>query len=514
VNGWVSRDWQKMRGRRPRTTTTTAWGGVQRRVRRLVPAPIRRADLWLFRRVAKAEVPLVGPLMRPLSRAANMSRLWMGIALVLGAVGSRFGRRAGLRGMLAIGVTSALTNLPAKLLAGRVRPDMDVVPEVRRLARVPSSTSFPSGHAASAFAFATGASMELPRLRAPLLTLAGAVAASRVYTGVHYPGDVLAGATIGVVVARASTRPWPLADDMPATGALAESDVVSPDADGTGVVVVANADAGNVLAADPADHLRAALPHISMLEAAAGEDLPQLLRRAARQGSVLGVAGGDGSVSAGADAAAEVGVPLLVVPAGTLNHLAKDLGIETVEDAVRAIREGKVIAADLGEIDGHSFVNSASLGTYPHLVAVRERLQGRVGKWPAALWALLHVLVAHDPFDLEIDGRRRRVWFVFFGNGRFRDDAFAPTRRRRLDDGMLDVRLIDADVPWARTRIVLSALFGDVEASPAYERWMADDVKVRSLVGPLRLAGDGETWDGPAQLTVTKRRRALLLLQP
>ncbi|HUG84056.1 MAG TPA: phosphatase PAP2 family protein [Euzebya sp.] len=183
---------------------------MQRRVRRLAPVPVRKADLAVFRAVARTEVPVLGRWLPRLSTAANNSRLWMAIALALGAVGGRAGQRAGMRGMVAVGVTSALTNLPAKYLAGRGRPDIALVPVVRHLARLPASTSFPSGHSASAFAFAEGVGLELSQLRPVLYPVAGAVAFSRVYTGVHYPGDVIVGSAIGVAVARATTRWWPL----------------------------------------------------------------------------------------------------------------------------------------------------------------------------------------------------------------------------------------------------------------------------------------------------------------
>lgn len=496
------------------TEVTTRWGGVQRRVRRLVPAPIRRADLAVFRAAARSELPVVGPLLPPLSRAANHSKLWLAIAAGSAVVGGRFGRRAGLRGVLAVGATSALTNLPAKYLAGRQRPDLDLVPEVRRLARVPASTSFPSGHSASAFAFATAFALEQRRARLPLFALASAVAYSRVYTGVHYPGDVLVGAALGAVVARATTRPWPLADDTPATGAPAGPATVRAEVDGTGLVLVTNADAGGALGADPVERLQHALPGTRWVAVEQGEELPAALRRAATGAAVLGVAGGDGSVSAAADAATATDVPLLVVPAGTLNHLAKDVGIADVDDAIAAVRGGRVVVADLGELDGRTFVNAASVGVYPHLVADRERWEDRVGKWPAALAALLRVLATHDPYELEIDGRRRRVWFLFFGNGRFTEDGLAPSRRRRLDEGTLDVRLVAAERRLARTRLLLALLLGRVAHTPVYERWSAQEVRVRSVDGPLRLAGDGETWQGPTEVTVRTRPAALRLLQP
>lgn len=498
----------------PRTRTTTAWGGLQRRVRRLVPRPIRRADLAVFRALARTEVRVLGPLLPRLSRAANHSRLWMAIAGLLALLGGRFGRRAAARGMLAVGITSAVTNLPAKLLTGRVRPDLTVVPEIRRLAAVPASTSFPSGHSASAFAFATGASIENPRLRPLLFPLAAAVATSRVYTGVHYPGDVLVGSAIGVAVARATRRAWPLADDRPATATPAEDGLSAVEPDGTGMVLVANVGAGGVLSQRQVDRMRAALPGMRTVEAQPDEELTATLRRAAADARVLAVAGGDGTASAGAAAASEAGIPLLVVPSGTLNHLAKDLGIDEVGDSVAAVRDGRVIRADLGEIDGVTFVNAASIGSYPRMVDTRERLEGRIGKWPATLWSTLRTMRHEEPIEVEIDGRMRRVWLLYIGNGHHAAGGIAPARRRQLDDGLLDVRLVHAEKALARTHLVLSMVTGRLGRCAVYERHLADEVRIRSPHGPLRLVTDGESWDGPEEFVVRKRRRALQLLQP
>jgi diacylglycerol kinase family enzyme/membrane-associated phospholipid phosphatase len=478
-----------------------------------VPAPLRRLDLALFRAVARSEVPVIGPALPILSRAANRSRLWLAIAASLHLGGGRFGRRAALRGILAIMITSAVTNLPGKLLTGRSRPDQDLVPQIRRLARVPMSTSFPSGHAASAFAFATAVGMERPRLRVPLTGLAAAVAFSRVYTGVHYPADVVAGALIGAGVGRATTRAWPLADTAPAQAAVVAGDrPLGPD--GAGLIVVANVGAGNRLGPEPTEQLRSQLPAARILEIEPGEDLTAALHRAAAQARVLGVAGGDGSANAAAAVAVEHDLPLLVIPGGTLNHLAKDLGIEDVDATVRAVQEGRTIEMDVGEIDGHPFVNAASVGVYPHLVADREELEDRIGKWPAATWALLRILVTRPPIDVMIDGRPRRVWLLFLGNGRFTSGGLAPTRRRRLDGGCLDVRLFHAERPWSRTRLLGSILTGRLGRSSVHERWVADELTIHSLEGPLQLARDGESWQGPAEVKVRQRRRALRLLQP
>jgi membrane-associated phospholipid phosphatase len=112
--------------------------------------------------------------------------------------GGKTGRRAAVRGIAAIGVTSALVNLAVKSAWSRQRPDRAGagVP-VGRNVRMPASTSFPSGHAASGFAFAAAIGREQPWLGLALRFLAATVAYSRVHTGVHYPGDTVVGSLIG-----------------------------------------------------------------------------------------------------------------------------------------------------------------------------------------------------------------------------------------------------------------------------------------------------------------------------
>ena len=117
---------------------------------------------------------------------------------LLAVAGGPAGRRAAVRGTVAIGTTSALGNLGIKPLGRRARPDRTGagVPGVRQV-RMPDSTSFPSGHSASAFAFATAISRDRPWVALGAGFLAAAVAYSRVHTGVHYPGDTVTGSLIG-----------------------------------------------------------------------------------------------------------------------------------------------------------------------------------------------------------------------------------------------------------------------------------------------------------------------------
>jgi membrane-associated phospholipid phosphatase len=155
-------------------------------------------DRAIYSAVAATPTPSLDEPLRRLSNAANHSALWLAIATGLRVTGGQAGRRAAVRGTAAIGVTSALVNLAVKSAWSRQRPDRAGagVP-VRRNVRMPASTSFPSGHAAAGFAFAAAIGRDQPWLGLALRFLAAAVAYSRVHTGVHYPGDAVAGALIG-----------------------------------------------------------------------------------------------------------------------------------------------------------------------------------------------------------------------------------------------------------------------------------------------------------------------------
>ena len=155
-------------------------------------------DQAIYSAVAATPTPSLDEPLRRLSNAANNSRLWLAIATGLRVTGGQAGRRAAVRGTVAIGVTSALVNLAVKSAWSRPRPDRAGarVP-VRRNVRMPSSTSFPSGHAASGFAFAAAIGRDQPWLGLALRFLTATVAYSRVHTGVHYPGDAVVGALIG-----------------------------------------------------------------------------------------------------------------------------------------------------------------------------------------------------------------------------------------------------------------------------------------------------------------------------
>ena len=169
-------------------------------------ADAKRVDEAVYGAIAHTPTPALDRGMSMLSRAANYSRIWIGSAAVLALVGGDRGRRAAVQGLVSVGVTSAVVNVAVKRVGRRPRPDLPTGRAPARAVRMPSSLSFPSGHSASGFAFATGVGRRLPVVAVPLHAAAGLVAYSRVHSGVHYPGDVVVGSMLGTVLAQLTCR--------------------------------------------------------------------------------------------------------------------------------------------------------------------------------------------------------------------------------------------------------------------------------------------------------------------
>ncbi|MBY8877881.1 phosphatase PAP2 family protein [Actinacidiphila acidipaludis] len=491
----------------------------------------RQWDRALFTEVAGRHWPGAEPVLPRLSRAANHGRLWIAAAGTMAAVGGREGRRAAARGLGSLALASLTVNTVGKGAVRRSRPLLDAVPMIRRLQRQPVSSSFPSGHSASAAAFVAGVSAESPAWATLLAPVAASVAFSRVYTGVHYPSDVLVGCALGVgaaLVVRGMRPPV----RRPESGRPAHVPALP---EGRGLHVVVNTASGPPPLLTPAaDRIRAALPGATVMECTEDDDLVKLLEAAAlnaeSDGGALGVCGGDGTVAGAAQIALDHDLPLAVFPGGTRNHFALDLGLETVEATAAAVQAGDAARVDVArrtDRGGNApFLNTFSIGSYPDLVRVRERWSRRVGSWPASVLAAVHVLRTCEPVRVEINGRPRSVWLLFAGNCRYSSWGLAPVRRRDLTDGLLDVRIVDGG-RFARTRLVGAALTGVLTSSPIYTEATVRRLRIRvpdaeadgargaddSRTGGgggtaagrgVRLACDGEVALAPPELVLDK----------
>jgi len=433
-----------------------------------------------------------------LSKSADKSKLWWGVAVLL-AVKKGPTRRGALRGVAAIAGASAAANLIGKPLFPRRRPAAEEVPMHRRLVRRPTSSSFPSGHSASAAAFVTAVAMESPKTGAALAPLAVAVAYSRVHTGVHWPSDVGVGIGIGIGAGLLTRHWWPLHPDVP--GRTAHTAEAPEMRDGEDMLVLINPHSG-IDGKDPTEEARFAWPKATILYPDEKRDLREQLcdEIAAHDNTVraLGVAGGDGTVAAVAAVASDHDLPLALIPAGTLNHFARDIGMRSMPDADAATEAGNAVGVDLGEVeindgdDHRYFVNTASLGGYPEMVRIRERLQKRHPKWPSAAIALARTLRRAKPLEVTLNGKRISIWLLFVGNGTYSPKGLAPSRRPALDTGLLDVRYLRADVPYSRARFILATITNSLNASHVYQELDVPELHVRLLDGNRRVATDGE----------------------
>ena len=433
---------------------------------RILPKWVRRADAAAGRAVNRRHThPNVDRFWMQLSGFADNGVLWWTLAGVL-AVTRR--RRASVRGLLSLLGASALTNLIAKQVFGGDRPLLADVPIGRHLPKHPTTPSFPSGHSASAAAFATGVALERPRIGAAIAPVALGVAYSRMHTGAHWLSDVVGGLALGAAVAGVGALvipPRPGAPEPPKPTGVDRPLPASPD--GEGVFIVVNRSSGtSVVRADPlpviAERLPAAEVHLLEDGESPREAVRAAVRRRRGRPRILGVCGGDGSVAAVAHEAVAAGLPLLVVPGGTFNHFARAAGAASVDLAIDALQRGEGVRADVAELafgdeEPVTVLNAASVGVYPDFVAVREQLQDHWGKWPAALISAVRVVRRAEPVTVVVNGRRAGVWTMFVGVGRNDSGTVAPLQRQRLDGGVLDVRILHAE---SRLRAAASLAFG------------------------------------------------------
>lgn len=329
-----------------------------------VRARLSHWDHALLAAAARRRTPSLDTAMTTASSVANRSLLWLAVAGVLTATGRRRARTGAAGGLLGIGFASLLVNGPLKFAWRRDRPPVAPAPPLLAL---PRTFSFPSGHSASAFAFAVGVSRAVPPAGPVVLPAAGAVAYSRVHTGVHYPSDVAVGAAVGVasglLAARIVRRLRERSVHHPHT---AELDLPIP----RHAVLLASPGAG---AAADLDAARAELERagISIVRSYGVDEVDELAAHIDRAGDVAPLviaAGGDGTVGLAAGVVAGTPAVLFPLPLGTSNDVGRSLGVPP--DALEAAREltgYRVIRVDAGRVGlgdrrAVTFLNATTVG--------------------------------------------------------------------------------------------------------------------------------------------------------
>ncbi|MEU3743112.1 diacylglycerol kinase family protein [Streptomyces sp. NPDC032198] len=480
-----------------------------------------------------------------LRKVAGHDGVWLGTAAVLAMSGDRSARRAALRGAGSVAIVAAVNHALAKPAARSARPVRDAFP---RVFPRPNTASLPSSSLASAAAFVTGVVLESPRSGLAVLPFAAGLAYVRGREGLDHRGRVAAGVMVGMGAALLTCRWWPVKPEAAAAAAPPRRPAPALK-DGNGLHLVVNPSSGIGWTKDTVETLRTLLPEATITAFEPGDDLLALLDgaalRAVADGGALGVCGGDGTINAGTATAARHRVPLAVFPGGTFNHFAVDLGNQTMEDVARAIQAGDAVTADVGRAsspagrdaqaeagtpsgwpggatasagtggDQQLFVNTFSIGVYSELVHARERLEKRIGKWPALAVGLAKILATGSPLSVVINGRARSIWLLFAGNGIYHPAGFAPTYRTQLDDGFLDIRVVEAGTPLARTRLLLAVLTGTLHNSRVLRTAQARRLDLQILEGEPHFAYDGEVTDAAYRhLVLDKLPKAVTLYRP
>lgn len=225
-------------------------------------------------------------------------------------------------------------------------------------------------------------------------------------------------------------------------------------------------------------------------------DLESLVRAfVAERCPIVVVGGGDGSLHAAAGILTGTDTALGILPVGTLNHFAKDLGLPLgIEEAVAVVVAGAIRRVDVGEANGQVFLNNASLGLYPSVLRQREAMQQRLGrsKWSAfaiASWrALLNYRLLRVRVRVKDRDYVRRTPFVFIGNNAYVMDGLNIGSRVALDAGVLSLYMAGREGPFGLLLLALRALSGRLRQAKDFEEFTATEVRIdtwrsRELVG-------------------------------
>ncbi len=238
---------------------------------------------------------------------------------------------------------------------------------------------------------------------------------------------------------------------------------------------------------------------------------------------MVAAGGGDGTQNAVASELIGSDVLFGVLPMGTLNHFAKDIGIPLqIDEAVRTIAAGYCTRVDTAEVNGRTFLNNSSLGLYPDTVRHREMQQRRLGrsKWPAFFLAMVNSLRRYPFLNLTLNtdkvSYRQRTPFIFIGNNDYIMEGFNIGARNTLQDGRLSLYFAHRTTRLGLVVLALRAMFGRLRQASDFEMLSAQKLTIESRHQQLRVATDGEVnlMDTPLRYRIRPASLRVLVPQP
>jgi diacylglycerol kinase family enzyme len=272
--------------------------------------------------------------------------------------------------------------------------------------------------------------------------------------------------------------------------------------------------------------LSAKTGRVDVYEVERGRNVPEQTKAIVQQApEILVAAGGDGTINAAASALIDKPTALAVIPAGTLNHFARDLQLPIdAEQAARAVADGKCLRVDAAEVNGRVFINNSVLGFFPNYRRTREAAerrgwaQSRIGRFFAGMGAVLSVFwrLPHVTVSIDVEGRTQtlRTPFVLVGNNEHRMEGFALGSRDRLDTGKLWVYVLPQCTRWQFLLLIFRLIFGRVPRESVFQIYSASEVTIHSKRPRIGVGIDGEMVSMTPPLRYRSLPAALRVIAP
>lgn len=243
------------------------------------------------------------------------------------------------------------------------------------------------------------------------------------------------------------------------------------------------------------------------------ENIAKMLPRYIKKSTTIAVVGGDGTISAVAALAAGSEAVVVPLPGGTLNHFTKDLGIDQdINAAIIGLKKATVRSVDIAEVNDRRFVNNSSIGLYPTSLRTRGRLESKIGKWPAAVYAACRAMMRLRLFSVTIGKETFHTPFVFIGNNSYELDRIGAPVRTKLNAGKLSVFVAKTSSRRSLFKIALFALIGRAHYINEFDSYLVEELTIKMKRHHVHVSYDGEvaTLKAPLRYKIHKKELKVL----
>lgn len=244
------------------------------------------------------------------------------------------------------------------------------------------------------------------------------------------------------------------------------------------------------------------------------KSLPSLLKTPVSRGDTIMAIGGDGTLSFVAAQLVNSKATFIPLPGGTLNNFTKDLGIpQNIDEALGAASKSKPRMLDIAEVNNNFFLNNSSLGLYPQSLHTRKRLEDRLGKWPAAFFAVCRSLFRYRTYTVTVNKRSFKTPFVFIGNNTYKIQGLDLPRRKTLQNGNLCIFIAKTSSRLGLARIFASAIFKGIDDTKSLDFITTEAITISPKhKRKVHVSSDGELVKIRSPLEYRIHQKALRVL--